>query len=292
MSRVTFGCAADMFLSKIMSRIITRPSEVGSIGATKVERFNAVNIFYKTLEVVCCLDFGYFKHKSSKKRIIWRSFTLFRAICIMTAFIIQIDYGSKGIDGHSPIIWSFFQLSNYFLTVIVLISFNHNKTFCQLHHDLKLIDVKFHTNIFIYNIENKIILWNVFVVVSNIIENYIFCSHHSHVCSYMSWVPRMIYFSCHASLSVVYVSKSFLFYCLTCRLNCLLSMLKSENDHINSMKYFYKNIVEVAESYKAAFDPLVSELKGVKKLSFFIPLLIVFLYYSSYWPLFLKLWNI
>lgn len=245
MSQVRFGCFAPK----------TRPSEVNSLGATKFKSFRAVSILYKTIELLSCLDFGYFEHKSFKNRIIWKLFTIFRAICMVTAFMLIFDYDKVW---NWSLYWAIYQMCIYFLTVLILVCFNPNKTFCRLHHDLALIDDKFSIDVTTYNIEKKIIFWNVFVIISNIGENHIFCSYHSRTCSFMALLPRMIFTSCLSFLSVVYVSKAFIFYSLTCRLNCLMCMLKSENIDINSMQTCYKNIVEVAELYKAAFDPLVS----------------------------------
>lgn len=238
-----------------MAQISIYPSEVNASVATKLYDFKAVNIFYKFVEIWSCLDLGFFTQKSFKIRIIWKLFTIFRSVFLLTAFILHIDYDNLNFT------WSIYQLSFYFLNVVVLVCFKPNRTFCQLLYDLEYIDKKLLTNNNFHNIEIKLVFCNIFFIFTHIMESYCYCSFNVETCSYMPPVPKYFYFSIVASIDVVYVSKSFIFYSFYCRINNFVSLLKAENIDITSMQHIYKNIVDMIESYVAAFQPLVSEIK-------------------------------
>lgn len=233
-----------------MTRILVRPIEAIPTCANSGHS-KAVDILYKIIEVWSCLDFGFFEHESAEYRIVWKCFTVFRAVSFVSAFLIL-----KKSHTMLSTISVYSELSFYFLNVMILICLNSNRSFCNLLSDLKLIDKRMRIRFNCYDFEKKVIFWNIFFIVLNIAECYFLCFQEVDICI-SSPLPLFIYFTAITSMNLLYVSCSFYFYSINYRLKYLTSILKTENFNIIDMQHIYRDIVVLAENYKAVLDPIV-----------------------------------
>lgn len=210
--------------------------------------FIVMQTFFKMLQIIFCLDFGFFEHETVNRRLFWKITTILQSICMISlSFIFYSDYGYK------LIIWISHYYCHYFLNVILLISLSPNRTLCHLHRHLQIIDMKLQASSFPFHVEQKIILYIIFEFVYNFIINV-----------YYSKIPylacKLLHFWIVLSRNIVYLCSAFVFYCILCRLKMLVSILKSDDRNSSLLQYnrIYKTIVELTKLYKSALDPLVS----------------------------------
>lgn len=216
--------------------------------------FLVMQIFFKMLHVIFCLDFGFFEHKSKNQRIFWKVATFLNAISLTYFSFINIARGARSI------FWLCHFFCHFIYNVVVLLSLSPNKTLRQLYRDLQIIDIKLRANCASYNLEKKIIALIMIRFVCSFITYTYYCVNRFE-CFNLSLVrvsSIYIFFWLIISINVVNLCCAFVFYSVFYRLKMFVSVLKSNDRNCLSMHYIYKSIVNLTELYKSALDPLVS----------------------------------
>lgn len=228
-----------------------RPSILFNNCSRKYNSFLVMATFYKMIQVLCCLDFGFFEHTSKIRRIAWKSITVLQAMLLSGVYIyMTLDFG----------FWFIFYLIYYLTNVLILVALPPNLTYCQLHRDLHLLDLKQGANECSYNIEKMILICNVFSITIYFLSGILSCLDNHHYFSFCGnafvsgvFLMRII------SFNLVFTSCTFVYFSIYCRLKTYASILRETNrTGISQMQFMYKSIADLTEMYKSAFDALVS----------------------------------
>lgn len=221
----------------------------------KSKYFSIMTTFYRSIQVLCCLDFGFFENKSKRTIILWKSITVFYLISIVCICFYCTFIDNSRTEFNNYIIPGFiFYFIRFLVNVIYLVFFNPNNKFCQFHRDLEYVDKKLGVENASYNIEVKILA----CIVCNTV---FFCT-----LGLLTFAPDSMRLGLICSIivmmttsdSVVVVTCAFVFYSINCRLKTFTSILRNGKTGIYSMQLIYRLIADLTEAYKSAFDALVS----------------------------------
>lgn len=216
--------------------------------------FRVMQIFYRILYFSSGLDFGFFEQKSYKQRFFWKILTAVISVFYICLVLILMDFTRQHLPG------AILYLCNYFLHVLLLTSTSQNKTFSQLHCDLKQIDIKLQKSSASFNLEKKLLACSMFNAVLMYTVYFIYCVHRNN-CLRPVLARYIFLWLVVLAVNMICVSYTFAFYALSCRLKNLACVLKTDHRDTLSMKFIYKSIVELAEMQKSSCSPMVRKVQ-------------------------------
>lgn len=232
---------------------ITPVSKTNSLYYDKHTSFKCVIFFYKIINIVFGLNFGFIKFKCFKYNI-----SLICAIIQCTFYMILAGNSISHSTTPQPTkIWYIYLLVRYLTGVLLLSFIKEELTFCNLFHDLRTIDLGLKANHASYNLEVKLLLLIFTHMCFRLTVSSLYCFYFELLLCISKW-NGFIHFFVFYSLDVLLITCGFMFYAINCRLKKLAALVMAESSNFLSKQYLYKSIVDIAEQHKTGIGLVVS----------------------------------
>lgn len=210
-----------------------------------METYTCLIIVYKLFHIFFGLDFGFLNVKSFKIKVISKVFAIMQSLMIF-AFLCT-DISSKNMI---VTFWYISFLIQYVTCVLIVAFIKDDTSFSKLIHDLK-------TERTTYHLEVKLLLSIVICGLYRASLLLIHCSYYSNDACLKYW-HSILYALILFALDVILITYAFMFLALNCQIKNFILVLRLERFDFVSKQYLYKSIIDTLESYKASFDPVVS----------------------------------
>lgn len=214
---------------------------------------NIIHFCFIFVQFVLCLDFGFYNHRSSKLRFIFKLFTFIQCLAINSImFIYFVNYYPT---------WVTFLYSitavNHVAQVLILMFLNSADTFYRLQSDLLSIDSKLIITYNSYAIEYRTIIITVLIVLCRIILVTFQCMCFLKYCL-RPLVIQALYLVPLTAFDMPLIMYYFILRAVHFRLKIMTERLTNGNMNIIKCRRIYKSLVIFTDKIKKPFDKMVS----------------------------------
>lgn len=218
----------------------------------KRDQFKIVIVFFKIHHILFGIDFGFFMFRSNKIKVIAKCLSI--AQCLMYCFscLRSIFYPNV----HKRFFWYTIVIVRYVCSVAFLSLSKRDATFCNLFHDLEIVDQGLNVDPGSLNLDVKIVLAAIISISYRLTVGYAYCVVTGSCV--LSIYNKLLLMFILESADFVLIAYTFVFYTIYCRLRKLLSVLETSNCDIVSLHRIYKALMDVTDKQKSAFDLIVS----------------------------------
>lgn len=203
-------------------------------------------VIYKCFQIFFGIDFGYFKFKRYRTKVLSKVFSIFQAAIIMYFAFIERKYKNTLSS-----FWYLTFVIQYVVCVLTLIFIKEDNTFCRHIHIIKL---KFTTTSLDIILLLSILLYFLYRL-SLVLGLCYYGSDNTCLGTlFNSFCFSIILFT----TNVVIISYAFMFLAINSWLKFFASELNSCSGYYISKQRVFKSIIDMAEQHKATFDHVVS----------------------------------
>lgn len=213
-----------------------------------------LNLVYQPVHLFMSLDFGFFRHTSSKMQLALKIFSFIKLFLVCTWFTTTILLPR----GFYESFWVLYSLIRYLINVAILVSHQTNKTFCYFYSELQEVEVQPEDD---KTWRRRLEIKNVLIILSCITWR-VFCVTYfclvSHMC--LELPAAILFMLMNVSVDIIQISFAWIFYSVYCRLKSLSYALaaSTERSDFTLYQYIYKSLVDITERHKSALDAFVS----------------------------------
>lgn len=208
--------------------------------------------FYKCLQILTGINFGFIKFESFKIKCIANIFSLLQVGSFSVACMIQ-TYN----DVERNVFWRhMIYLIQNILYVLVFMFMSTDTTLAGCLLVFRNFDSKLRIDPQSYNLEIKNLLTVFVFVLAKIVCTFILC-YVFEMCL-PGYGKNMFYFAIILLRDLVILVNMFVFYVVNCRLTKFIKLLEMDNVSIISFHRLYKVIADIALKLKRAYDSVVS----------------------------------
>ena len=207
-----------------------------------------LKIFFILLQIIFGIDNGFAKF-TPIHRFIVKFLTAFYVLSIDIVCFILLESGTN-IEYQ---MWYTKYLLEHVIYVFIFLFIPQNKSFCDFLENLQKLDCEISINCKYFNF--KIILCTITCFSIKVALSGIYCSKNPDCI--ITALAQIIYFFPFLALDLPFIMMVFTFYAARLRLTAIKRCLLRKK-MIKQMHHVYKSLINLTETTKKSFDPVVS----------------------------------